>query len=37
MEKYLISDAEQGTAEWLEARAGKVSGTRLKSVVSTKK
>ena len=32
-----IIDVTQGTAEWLEARAGVITGTRLKSVMSNRK
>lgn len=33
---YQIINCTQGTEEWLKARAGCVSGTRLSSVMSTK-
>lgn len=37
MQNYIISDAAQGTEEWLKCRAGRITGTRLKSVMSTRK
>lgn len=37
MQNYIISDAAQGTEEWLKCRAGRITGTRLKSVMSPKK
>lgn len=37
MSNYIISEAEQGSEEWLKARAGKVTGTRLQRVMSTRK
>lgn len=37
MSKIELCNFEQGTKEWYEARAGRITGTRLKSVMSSKK
>lgn len=37
MQNYIISDAPQWTEEWLKCRAGRITGTRLKSVMSSRK
>lgn len=34
MKYTIIEDLEQGSQEWLECRAGVISGTRLKNVMS---
>lgn len=37
MNNIIISDHPQGTQEWLDARAGCITGTRLKQVMSNRK
>ena len=34
---YEIINVEQGSQEWLDSRAGVITGTRLKQVMSTRK